>query len=141
MTNPHENQPPFDPSQGFQQPYSPAAGQPTAYPPVPQPGQPPQPYPGQPYAQVPPGVEQKSKVLGGLLGLFLGGLGIHNFYLGYTGRGIAQLVLWLVSAATTFILIGFIGLLAVGIWAFVESIMIFMGAGPYDRDARGVPLK
>lgn len=27
---------------------------------------------------------QKSKMTAGLLGIFLGGLGIHNFYLGYT---------------------------------------------------------
>lgn len=27
-----------------------------------------------------------------LLGFFLGALGIHNFYAGYSGRGIAQLL-------------------------------------------------
>jgi len=30
-----------------------------------------------------------------LLGLFLGSLGIHNFYAGYYGRGVSQLVLFL----------------------------------------------
>ena len=34
---------------------------------------------------------QKSKMTAGLLGIFLGGLGIHNFYLGYTGKAIAQI--------------------------------------------------
>src|SRR5438105_1560729 len=33
----------------------------------------------------------KSKLAAGLLGIFLGGLGIHRFYLGYTNIGIAQL--------------------------------------------------
>lgn len=28
--------------------------------------------------------EQKSKLVAGLLGIFLGGFGIHNFYLGYS---------------------------------------------------------
>ena len=36
---------------------------------------------------------QKSKLVAGLLGIFLGGLGIHNFYLGYTGKGVAQILL------------------------------------------------
>ncbi|NMP25155.1 TM2 domain-containing protein [Sulfobacillus harzensis] len=34
----------------------------------------------------------KNKLAAGLLGLFLGGLGIHKFYLGQTGRGILFLV-------------------------------------------------
>ena len=54
--------------------------------------------------------EQKSKMTAGLLGIFLGGLGIHNFYLGYTGKAIAQIVLSLCF-----------GLGA--IWGLVEGIM------------------
>ena len=34
----------------------------------------------------------KSKIAAGLLGIFLGGLGIHKFYLGYTGPGIILLL-------------------------------------------------
>ncbi|MFC5704099.1 TM2 domain-containing protein [Cohnella faecalis] len=34
----------------------------------------------------------KSKVAAGLLGIFLGGLGIHKFYLGKTWMGILYLV-------------------------------------------------
>ena len=37
---------------------------------------------------------QKSKFLAGILAILLGSLGIHNFYLGYNGKGIAQLLLW-----------------------------------------------
>ncbi len=47
---------------------------------------------GAPYQQMiarPP----KSRVSYILLGIFLGGLGIHNFYAGYSGRGIAQLLI------------------------------------------------
>lgn len=39
----------------------------------------------------------KSKVVAGVLGILLGGLAIHKFYLGYTKEGIIQLV---VSIAT-----------------------------------------
>ena len=33
------------------------------------------------------GVSAKSRLAAALLGIFLGSLGIHNFYLGYTKRG------------------------------------------------------
>ncbi len=35
----------------------------------------------------------KSKVVAGILGILLGGLGIHKFYLGYTKEGIIQILL------------------------------------------------
>lgn len=35
---------------------------------------------------------ERNKVVAGLLGIFLGGLGIHKFYLGKTGAGIVYLV-------------------------------------------------
>jgi len=49
-----------------------------------------------------------------LLGVFLGGLGIHNFYVGYFGRGIAQLLVSLLTGWLIF------PLLAVWIWVIVE---------------------
>lgn len=70
--------------------------------------------------------EQKSKMVAGLLGIFLGGLGIHNFYLGNTGKGIAQIVLSLCCG---------IG----AIWGLIEGIMILCGS--IKTDAKGVPLK
>lgn len=71
--------------------------------------------------------EAKSKIAAGLLGIFLGGLGIHRFYLGYVGIGIAQIVV-------TFITFGFGAL-----WGFIEGILILVGT--IDKDAKGVPLK
>ena len=70
--------------------------------------------------------EQKSKLTAGLLGIFLGGLGIHNFYLGYTGKAIAQIVLSMCFG---------IG----AIWGLIEGIMILTGS--INKDAKGVPLK
>jgi len=39
----------------------------------------------------PAGAEKK--VVAGILGILLGGLGIHKFYLGYTKEGIIQIIL------------------------------------------------
>lgn len=40
-----------------------------------------------------PPKSDKSKLAAGLLGLFLGGYGVHNFYLGNTKRAVIQLLL------------------------------------------------
>ncbi len=61
---------------------------------------------------------EKSKIAAGLLALFLGGLGIHKFYLGYSGAGALMLLVTLVG----FIFLG-IPSLIVGIIAFVEAII------------------
>jgi len=42
------------------------------------------------------GTENK-KILAGLLGIFLGGLGIHKFILGYTQEGIIQIIITVVT--------------------------------------------
>ena len=42
-------------------------------------------------SEKPPGAEKK--IVAGILGILLGGLGIHKFYLGYTKEGIIQLIL------------------------------------------------
>lgn len=75
-------------------------------PPVQQPVQQPYAAPQQPYVvqqpvMVPAGYPQKSKMAAGLLGIFLGGLGVHNFYLGYTGKAVAQLLISLGSPAVS----------------------------------------
>ncbi|MGO4382722.1 NINE protein [Specibacter sp. RAF43] len=99
-------------------------------------GYPPQAYPPPGYQQpyppgygYQPGVEQKSKIVAGILGILLGYLGIHRFYLGYTKIGIIQIVV-------TFLTFGLGGL-----WGFIEGIMILVGADPFKRDAAGIPLK
>ena len=79
--------------------------------------------------------DQKSKVAAGLLGIFLGCFGAHNFYLGYTGKAVAQLLITLLS-------LGFLAVIP-AIWALIEGILILSaqpGAQPWGVDARGVPL-
>lgn len=95
----------------------------------PYPQQPPQPYGQQPYGQQ-PGVAQKSKVVAGILGILLGSIGIHNFYLGRTGRGIIQIIVTVVTFG--------IG----GIWGFVEGILILVSkpGTSWHQDAAGIEL-
>lgn len=40
---------------------------------------------------------QKSKMVAGLLGIFLGSLGIHKFYLGYTKEAVIMLLVSLLT--------------------------------------------
>jgi TM2 domain-containing membrane protein YozV len=47
-----------------------------------------------------------------VLGIFLGALGIHNFYAGYTGRAVGQLCL-------TVLTLGYLGVVS-WIWAIIE---------------------
>ncbi|WP_309607525.1 TM2 domain-containing protein [Flavobacterium sp.] len=42
-------------------------------------------------------VQENKKVVAGILGIVIGSLGIHKFYLGYTTEGIIQLVISIVT--------------------------------------------
>ena len=77
--------------------------------------------------------QPKSKMAAGLLGIFLGSLGIHNFYLGYTNKAIAQLLLSLIG----WIACG-LGPVAAAIWGLVEGIQILTGS--ISEDAQGNSL-
>ena len=120
------NQAPYGAQPGFEQPgfeqAAYAAGQ-QAY------GQPgySQPAYGQPVVAGPP----KQWLVALLLGLFFGGFGVHNFYLGYTNRAIIQL----------FLTITVIGAPISGVWVLVELILILMRSGSYGYDAQGQPLQ
>jgi TM2 domain-containing membrane protein YozV len=67
----------------------------------------------------------KSKVAFVLLGVFLGSLGIHNFYIGRTKQGVIQLLITVLSAGTLS--------LVSWIWAIVDICNV-------NADASGVPL-
>ena len=75
-------------------------------------------------------VSDKSKIVAGLLGIFLGCFGVHNFYLGYTGKAVAQLLLSLLS----------VGILSgiSAIWGLIEGILILCGG--IDADSEGKKL-
>lgn len=77
---------------------------------------------------------QKSRILAGLLGIFLGGIGVHNFYLGYSSKGFIQVCLFLGGILT-------LGLtsFAAALWGFVEGILLLCGT--IDRDGDDHLLK
>ena len=57
-----------------------------------------------------------------LLAFFLGGLGVHRFFVGKIGTGILQLVT----------------LGGLGIWILIDLIMIILGS---FKDKQGLPIK
>ncbi|MBQ5327016.1 MAG: NINE protein [Oscillospiraceae bacterium] len=69
----------------------------------------------------------KSKLIAGILAIVLGSRGIHDFYLGYTSKGVAHLLMY----------VFFLGW-ASQIWALVEALYIF--TGKISTDADGLPL-
>lgn len=92
-----------------------------------------------PIAQPPQSVQQqevtelqspnppKSRVAYILFGLFLGGLGIHNFYAGRTSRALGQLLTTVLAGWLIFPLLG------VAIWCIVDVCAI-------TTDGDGVPF-
>ncbi len=80
----------------------------------------------------------KSKVAAGLLGIFLGCFGVHNFYLGYTAKAVTQLVLTIIGFVLSCVFIGVLFVFATSVWGLVEGIMILCGR--IDVDANGVKL-
>ena len=77
-------------------------------------------------AQAPAQTGQKSKMTAGLLGIFVGSFGVHNFYLGFTNKASVQIVLTIVTCG------------AAGLCGFIEGIMIRTGS--INKDANGPPL-
>lgn len=67
----------------------------------------------------------KSRVIAGLLQIFLGGFGLGRFYLGYTGVALGQLFTFPIF---------FLG----GIWGFIDGILIL--CGQVTHDAYGNPI-
>lgn len=69
----------------------------------------------------------KSKLTAVLLCFFFGGIGIHDFYLGYTKKGVIKIILTLCT--------GFGG----SLWALIDFILLLVGT--INTDARGRRLK
>lgn len=73
-----------------------------------------------------PAMAHKNKLTAILLSIFVGGLGIDRFYLGYTGLGVAKLLT----------------LGGLGIWALIDLIMVCTGSlrpadgSPWEEDVR-----
>ena len=77
------------------------------------------------FPEVPVG--PKVRVLAGVLGIIFGGFGIHSFYLGFTVKGILQIVVTILTCGVG------------SIWGFIEGILILCGR--INRDSKGNYLK
>ncbi|MFQ3225044.1 MAG: TM2 domain-containing membrane protein YozV [Lentimonas sp.] len=60
----------------------------------------------------------EKKIAAGILGILLGGLGVHKFILGYTKEGVIMLAVWIVGL----ILFG-LGPMIMGIIGLIEGII------------------
>ena len=69
-------------------------------------------------------ISNKDKTTAGILGILLGGFGIHRIYMDYVGIGLLQIVV-------TFITLG-LG----GIWGFIEGVLILVQDDWTDSDGR-----
>lgn len=69
----------------------------------------------------------KSRVTAGLLGIFLGGFGVHNFYLGFHVKAIIQILLSVFCCGVG------------SVWGFIEGILIL--AKKINVDAKGASLQ
>lgn len=78
----------------------------------------------------------KSRVTAGLLAIFLGGLGIHKFYLGYNTEGLTMLLVAVIGGIVT------LGILsgAMGLIALIEGI-IYLGKSDEDFEITYVNAK
>lgn len=71
--------------------------------------------------------EQKSKLVAVLLAFFLGSIGIHDFYLGYTKYGVIKIILTCCTGVGG------------SIWALIDFIRLLTGS--LNKDASGRELK
>lgn len=72
----------------------------------------------------------KSKMVSGILGILLGTFGVHNFYLGYTNKAVAQLLITVLSCGAFSVVSA--------VWGLIEGIMIL--TGEIKVDGKGQPL-
>jgi TM2 domain-containing membrane protein YozV len=68
-------------------------------------------------------LSDKSKLVAGLLQIFVGGLGIGRFYLGYTTIGVLQIVVTILTCGVG------------ALWGLIDGILIIVGKVP-DADGR-----
>jgi TM2 domain-containing membrane protein YozV len=81
------------------------------------------------------GAKGRSRVVAGLLGIFLGALGAHRFYLGYRALGFVMLAITVIGAIAGF---GFVS----AIWGLIEGVLyLALRKGYWAVDAKQRPLR
>lgn len=85
-----------------------------------------------------PYTPSKSRIVAGLLAIFLGFWGVHNFYLGNTKTAVTQLVLTIVGHFLICFGIGILITFGTWIWGLAEGVMLL--SGKIDVDGQGRKL-
>jgi len=66
----------------------------------------------------------KSALVAYLLWFFLGQVAAHRFYMGHTGVALAWLAVAFVSFVLTFVLVGVLGFVILGLWWLVDGVRL-----------------
>ncbi len=69
----------------------------------------------------------KTKMAAGLLAIFLGAVGAHEFYLGNQKKAVYKIIASVACAILSFMGIGLLGFVAVFGWNIYDAVMIFSG--------------
>ncbi|UOQ86779.1 TM2 domain-containing protein [Gracilibacillus salinarum] len=69
-------------------------------------------------------MRERNIALAYILWFFLGQIGIHRFYTGRIASGITQLLLGIIGWGTTWLFIGWIPLVFLWIWLFIDIFLI-----------------
>jgi TM2 domain-containing membrane protein YozV len=67
---------------------------------------------------------KRSVLVAYLLWFFLGWFGAHRLYAGRITSGLTLLVVSMISWALTFVLVGYVGMLVVGLWVLIDAFLI-----------------
>ncbi|ANY24537.1 TM2 domain-containing protein [Gordonia terrae] len=82
-------------------------------------------------------LSDKSKLVAGLLQIFLGSLGVGRFYIGDNTTGAIQLGLTIIGYITAIFIVGIFIVFGVAVWALIDGIMMLTGN---VRDKNGLKL-
>ncbi|NLZ62279.1 MAG: TM2 domain-containing protein [Lentisphaerae bacterium] len=77
----------------------------------------------------------KSHIVFIILAIFLGALGIHNFYAGYSDRGKTELIVWAIVLVASIISCGILSILSIVCLIYVIVDIIYI-----KQDAAGRPF-
>lgn len=76
---------------------------------------------------------KKSLGVAYVLWFFFGSLGGHRFYLKRTASAVTMLLIFLISIPLSFVSIGVVGFVIVGVWALVDAFLIPGMARDYNN--------
>ncbi|WP_149361488.1 TM2 domain-containing protein [Lolliginicoccus suaedae] len=142
---PHPSQQPHPGQSSYAGPYTAGPHQPGQYPHQGQYGAHYSPMMGDPYApfgrdpMTGEPLSSKSKIVAGILQIFLGVFGIGRFYIGSNALGIVQLVTWFIGLISVPVFgLGLVIWFFLGIWAFIDGIFLMVSR---SRDGNGYLLR